>query len=180
MRTGVRVSDAMTFEPIVITPKTKLQDAAKLMQEKEIGSLVVLEDNELKGIVTEWDIVRKAVAEGKDTKAIQASDIMATNLVTIDPNKDIYEALTSMRNNDVRHLPVVSKKKLVGYLTLKDILKIQPELFDIMVENFKLREELSKPVGRRQAKGSCAMCGIESNALFDDNGIFLCRNCKHK
>jgi len=180
MKTGVRVSDAMTFEPISISPGTKLEEAAKLMLKNSIGSLVVLEKGKLKGIITEWDIVHRVVAKGMNPKTLQAQNIMVSNLITIDPNKDIYEALTRMRNNDIRHLPVISKKKLVGYLTLKDILKIQPELFDILIDNYVLREETDKPVGARQAKGTCASCGITSNALFDENGIFLCRNCKNK
>ena len=139
MKTGVRVSDAMTYDPIVVSPEIYLEEAAKLMKKKDIGSLVILEEDKLKGIITEWDIVRKAVAVGKKPKDTKAKDIMEAKLVKISPDSDIYDALLKMRNNDIRHLPVVRKNKLLGFLTLKDILKIQPELFDILVEKWEMR-----------------------------------------
>lgn len=69
---------------------------------------------------------------------------MATDLVTISPGKDVYDALILMRNHDIRQLPVIEKNKLVGFLTSKDILKIQPELFDLFIEKYELREEQRK------------------------------------
>ena len=57
-----------------------------------------------------------------------------SSVVTISPEKDVFEALVTMRNNDIRHLPVVKGNELLGFLTLKDVLKIQPELFDILLE----------------------------------------------
>ena len=140
MKTGVRVSDAMTNEPVSVYPDTPMDKCAVLMKERDIGSLIVTENDVLKGILTEWDIVRKAVAVGKKPSETLASDIMESKVVTISPDSDIYDALLKMRNNDIRHLPVVKNKKLLGFLTLKDILKIQPELFDILVEKWEMRD----------------------------------------
>ncbi|RLE41613.1 inosine-5-monophosphate dehydrogenase [Candidatus Woesearchaeota archaeon] len=180
MRTGVHVGDAMTYEPITISPDTPLEEAAKIMKRKDVGSLIVKDDERLKGIITEWDIVRKVVATGNDPKNTRVKDIMVTNVITISPNADIYDALVRMRNNDIRHLPVVQRGKLVGFITIKDILKIQPELFDILVDRWELREEEEKPLGERVASGTCNMCGKESSVLLDVNGMLVCRKCRQK
>ncbi len=180
MKTGVKVSDAMTYNPISVSVTTTLKDCAIIMDKKEIGSLLVKDGDVFKGIITEWDIVRKAVAKGKDPAKLKAKDIMVSKLVTISPNQDIYDALMKMRNNDIRHLPVVQKDKLVGFLTLKDVLKIQPELFDIMVDKIDIREASEKPVGGKKTPGKCGMCGNESRSLMDVNGIFLCRECRQR
>jgi CBS domain-containing protein len=137
MKTGVSVADAMTQEPITISPNLPLEACAVLMKEHNIGSLIIREKDKLKGILTEWDIVRKVVATGGNPKKLTAKDVMESNVVTISPNQDIYEALVKMRNNDIRHMPVVKAGVLVGYLTIKDVLKIQPELFEILVEKME-------------------------------------------
>ena len=134
MKTGVSVADAMTQKPVTISPEVVLKNCAAMMKKGNIGSLIIKDKNKLQGILTEWDVVRKVVADGKDPNKLKASDVMVKNLVTISPNKDVYEAIVKMRDNDIRHLPVVKDNKLIGFLTLKDILKIQPELFDILCE----------------------------------------------
>ncbi len=134
MKTGVSVVDAMTHSPVTVMPTKSLEFCAKLMKEKNIGSLIVEQDKKLLGIITEWDVVRKVVADGRDPKFMRAEDIMENKVVTIEPDKDVFEALVTMRNSDIRHLPVVNGSELLGFLTLKDVLKIQPELFDILLE----------------------------------------------
>jgi len=134
MKTGVSVADAMTHSPVTVSPSKALEHCAILMKEKNIGSLIVEQNKKLMGIITEWDIVRKVVADGANPKFIRAEDVMENKVVTISPEKDVFEALVTMRNNDIKHLPVVNGKELIGFLTLKDVLKIQPELFDILLE----------------------------------------------
>ena len=148
MKTGYKVQDVMTTVPIKVEKSTSLKEAAQLMAKFNINSLVVIEENKLVGVVTDEDFVRKLVAKWdhpKDEATI--SQIMSTDLVTIEPHRDIYQALVVMRDNAIRQLPVLEGDKLVGFLTQKDILKIQPELFDIVVESLELREEGRKIKG---------------------------------
>lgn len=140
MKTGIQVSDAMTEKPIHVSTHVKLSDVAKIMREKHVGGMIVKEGHELKGLVTEQDMVRKAIAEGVDPKSADIKDFMETEIISIEPEADIYEALVKMRDNNIRHLPVMKGKKLVGLLTIKDILRIQPSLFDLIVEKFEIRE----------------------------------------
>lgn len=160
-KTGVTVCDAMTKRPIIAKPDEGLERLAREMAHHHVGSLVVMKDKKLVGIVTEPDIIRKVIAKNKNPYKLKAKDIMEKKVVTIGPEQDIYDALVLMKRHDIRHLPVMDSKKMVGFLTIKDILKIEPQLFEIMVEKFELREEEKKPV-RQSLEGKeevCEFCG---------------------
>jgi len=140
----------MTVKPVVATPQTSIRDVAALMDRFGVGSVLVKEGSELLGIVTEADYVRRAVLEGHDTIKTPISKIMTKDIVTVNPGVDVLDALLLMKDADVRHLPVVDDGRLVGFVTLKDILKIQPHLFENIVDMLELREEHRKPVMRNE------------------------------
>lgn len=178
MKTGYKISDAMTRRPITVTTETHIRDCAKLMAKKHVGGLLIVDNEKLKGVLTEQDIVRKGIAKDKDVKNMRVKDVMEKNLITIDPNKDIYNALVIMRDKNIRHLPVMHKGEMLGLLTLKDILKIQPQLFDILVEKFEIREEERKVapiVGG--SEGICETCGNYTSNLHDVDESMVCSNC---
>lgn len=179
MRTGISVGEAMTQRPITVTPSTALKQCAKIMSDKNVGSLVVSEKNKFVGIITERDLVRKVLAKGIPAGQCKAKDVMEQNLITITPDKDIFDAITKMRDANIRHLPVVQDNKLLGLVTMKDVLKIEPDLFDILVQKFELREETHKPVFRQFAKeGACSSCGKYTSGLVYQDGTFVCEECK--
>lgn len=183
IKTGFRVCDAMTRKPIAVRPDTTAKEAAALMQEKDVGSLVVKDGETLSGYITEQGIVHKIVAKNRNPEKVRVKDIMITNVAVIEPSKDIFEALMKMRDLDIKQLPVVDKEnnKLVGLLTLKDILKIQPQLFELLAEKFSLREEDRKPIFMaKQMEGTCDACGQYFNELYEKEGQFLCADCRKK
>jgi len=141
MKTGYKVCDVMTRKPVEVTPDTSIVDCARIMAENHVGSLVVRENKKIVGLLTEKDIVRKIVARGFDLEKISAKDAMNSSFVSISPEKDIYDALVLMRDHNVRQVPVMSGKKMVGFLTGKDILKIQPQLFELLADKIELREQ---------------------------------------
>lgn len=134
----------MTNKPIIASKEMSLVEAAKLMDEENVNSLLIEENEKAKGIITDEDLVRKVIAKGLDPKKARLKDVMSQDLVTIKSNRDIYDALILMRQNNIRQLPVVDNDKLVGFLTSKDILKLQPELFDIFAEKYEIREQNRK------------------------------------
>jgi CBS domain-containing protein len=140
MQTGYKVMDIMTNKPVTAPKDMSLKDATVLMTNEDVNSLLLVENNQAVGIVTDEDIVRKCVALGLDSKKLKLKDIATVNLITISPDKDLYEALSLMREHNVRQLPVVDKV-LVGFLTVKSILKIQPDLVDLWMEKYEIREE---------------------------------------
>lgn len=141
METGCMVGDAMSPFPACVGPEINLQDCAKKMAEKKIGSLLVKDDGKLLGIFTEQDMVRKAMMNNRLAAEVKAKEIMEKIVVTIAPDQDITQAIELMRDNNVRHLPVINEERVVGLITLKDILKIQPELFEIVSEKMVLGKE---------------------------------------
>ena len=133
--------DVMTTKPVTVDKDINLTNAAKLMEESNINSLLIIEKDNAIGIITDEDIVRNVVARGLDPKKIKIKDVMKKDLVYISPGADVYKALLLMRDNNIRQLPVMENEKLKGYLTLKDILKIQPELIDLIMEKYSLEEQ---------------------------------------
>jgi len=146
METGFKVLDAMTKMPITATSNISITDAARLMVKHGVGSLLVVDRDQLRGIITEGDLTYRVIAKSLSPDKTLVSDIMTTDVVSLAPDMDIYDALVQMNNFEIRHAPVMHNSKLVGFLTQKDILKIQPDLFDLIVERMHIREEKEKPV----------------------------------
>jgi len=177
MKTGIIVHDAMTKELITVSPDTTIKACAELMEEKEIGSVIVEEKNRLIGILTEQDIVRKITAKGHTGKHA-VKDFMNEKVKTIEPGVDISEAIDLMKLKNVKTLPVKDGDKVIGMLALKDILKIQPGLFEVWVEKMRIREENTKPIFKTNPnEGICEACGEYFPELSDIEGSLLCKLC---
>ena len=144
MNTGIKVGDAMTLKPVGVAPEMHVAACAQLMKQYKVGSLVVSDGDKLIGILTENDMVRRCLAEGKNPLTMSAMDLCTENVVTVNPEEDIFDAIQIMIDYDIRHLPVTIEEKLVGFITVKDILKLEPALFDILSEKFELRESERK------------------------------------
>ena len=171
MKTGINVSDAMTKKPVAVSQNTSIKECAKIMEEKDVSSLAIKEGTKIVGMVTEKDIVRRSIAREKNTDG-PVKEIMSREIVRIGPEEDIYDALLLMNQTDIRRLPVVSKNELVGLLTDKDILKIQPSLFEIVVNKIQVKEEKEKLA----LYGICSRCSSEG-PVFISNKTILCGSC---
>ena len=178
MKSGYKVMDAMTTKPISVSREMTLQECASIMDNNHVGAVAVKDDEHSVGILTEQDIVRKVIAKGINPLKKKVREFMETELITIEPETDVYDALIKMRDLNIRHLPVVKDNRMVGLLTLKDILKIQPQLFELLVEKFELREEKRKPINRViPNEGICQACGEYSEEIKNVNGSLLCPKC---
>jgi CBS domain-containing protein len=119
---GKTIRDAMTTNPRGVESSTQVAEAAKLMKSENVGSLPVTEGDRLVGMVTDRDIVVRVVAEGKDVQSATVGEIASKDLVTVDPQQDLDEALRLMAQHQVRRLPVVEEDgRLVGILAQADI-----------------------------------------------------------
>jgi len=136
--------EAMTKAPIAVDPDEVLIKCVKKMVQGDVGSLVVTKNDKLLGIITERDFTEKVLAKNLDIKKFKAKDIMSTRMINVSPDQDLYDAIVLMSREDVRRLPVTKGDRFIGLLTYKDVLKIQPDLYDIFIERFKLREEQEK------------------------------------
>ena len=133
MKTGISVGDAMSQNPVAIDSNDSVVKASKLMLKKRVGSLLIVQAGELKGLITEKDIVR-LIAKGLSPNKTKVSDVMTKKVHTIKPSEDLFEAIKHMKKNKVRRLPVVYRKKLVGLLTETDVLTLQPVLYEMLYD----------------------------------------------
>lgn len=118
----MKVKDCMCNHVNFVKPETTIKDCAKIMCENHIGCTPVCDcDNKLVGIVTDRDILLRAVACDKDTCKTPVSEIMTTKPYTCDSNADITEAQTIMSDKQVRRIPIMENNKVVGILTLGDL-----------------------------------------------------------
>jgi len=107
-----------------ISPNASVFDALKLMAEKEIGALVVLENEKMVGIVSERDYARKIILKGKSSKDTPVGEIMTSEVVHTSPDKKVRKCLSLMTKHHFRHLPVLDKGQLVGILSIEDVKRV--------------------------------------------------------
>lgn len=117
----MKVRDIMTPQVESADYNTSLIQVAQMMAQQDVGSIPVCEQNELRGILTDRDLVVRAVSKGVDLNNTRASEIMSTTPVTVSPELDIHEAARLMSESQIRRLPVVENGKLVGMLALGDL-----------------------------------------------------------
>jgi CBS domain-containing protein len=119
---GKSVRDAMTPSVRTASPSQSLAEAAQLMKSDDVGSIAIVEEGRLVGIVTDRDIAIRAVAEGVDPSAVTIAEVASRDLVTVEPDRDLDEALALMARHQVRRLPVVEEDgRLVGILAQADV-----------------------------------------------------------
>ena len=115
------IRDAMTEDPHSIGASESVVEAARLMRDEHIGSLPVTEDQRLVGMITDRDITTRVVAEGAVPETTSVGDVYSRDLISVEPNNDLEEALQVMARHQVRRLPVVENGRLVGMVAQADI-----------------------------------------------------------
>lgn len=118
------VKGVMAKPVITVDRRCSVYKAAKIMSEKGIGCIVVLDDGEPVGIATERDILQRVVAKGLDTCQTRMMDITSKPLITIEGNTPIIDAIRTMQKKNIRHLPIIEKGELVGIVTQRDLLRV--------------------------------------------------------
>lgn len=171
----------MTLRIVSIKPESSLYECVKLMAKERINSLLITKERRLVGILTSRDIFlaisKKPNIGLKKTKAIE---IASKKLAVIKPSADISQALNKMRVLHFRRLPVVSKGKLLGMITLKDILLIEPQMYEEMKDIMDVKESNRKEqqvLSDWPLEGICENCGALSE-LLKVEGQILCADCR--
>jgi CBS domain-containing protein len=122
----IRVNEIMSLNIAAVTTETTIQDTAQLMHEKRTSSVLVIENESLEGIITERDMVARVVAQGVPLSS-PASEIMTPNPITISRFAYYYEAISLILLKGIKHLPVMEDSKVVGIVTLSDLLRKKSE-----------------------------------------------------
>ena len=179
----IAVGDVMTRNFSCIKPNATLRDCAKLMVKKRVNSLPITEGKRLIGFVTARDILWAITKKPKiSLKSVKALGIATKKVAVIKPSADVSQALYKMKKTGFRRLPVLSKGDVVGIITLKDILRIDPNIYHKMADIDNIREEteklkrLSNP-DEWDSEGLCDECGAFA-ALLKVEGRPLCPDCR--
>jgi CBS domain-containing protein len=122
-----QVKDVMTRSPSVCDRQTTVLEASRLMREEDVGSIPVVADGKPVGVVTDRDIVLRVVAEGRDPSMITAGEIASGELVVVEPDQGLDDALRLMAKHQVRRLPVVDDDRLVGIVAQADVARTADE-----------------------------------------------------
>jgi CBS domain-containing protein len=137
---GQSIRDVMTSNPCTIDAEKSVAYAAKMMRDEDVGLAPIVEGDKLIGMLTDRDIAIRVVAEGRDPGQVKVRDVASRQLVTIDPQQDLDEALRIMAKHQVRRLPVVEEDgQLVGVVAQADVAREGDDM-----KTGKLVEEISE------------------------------------
>jgi CBS domain-containing protein len=118
----MKIKDIMSKEIACVDAKSTAADAAKKMKDQNVGSVLIIDQDQLKGLVTDRAIATKAVAAEKDPRTLPVTDIMTREIIGCSEDDDVFDVLQTMGKNQVRRLPVVNdQSQLVGVVSMADI-----------------------------------------------------------
>jgi CBS domain-containing protein len=123
MKTVTQLLEAKGREVHAIGPDARVIDALKLMADKDVGALVVTEGAKISGIISERDYARKVILQGKSSHDIAVREIMTARVVTVQPRHTVEECMALMTEKRIRHLPVTEGERLIGVLSIGDLVK---------------------------------------------------------
>jgi len=123
MKTLKQLLEAKGRNVYSITPDARVFDALKLMADKSVGALIVTEGDRLAGIISERDYARKVILHGKSSHDLQVREIMTSKVITVHPGQTVEECMALMTEKRIRHLPVTEGERLIGVLSIGDLVK---------------------------------------------------------
>jgi CBS domain-containing protein len=130
--TSLPIKNVMVKEVITIKDNATVKQAAETMSQLGISCLIVLEKRKAAGIITEMDLLKRVIAEGKDPNITKVTQVMSRPLIVAEPDMDLGEAVELMFRKKIKKLPVVHEDRLMGLITLTDIARGAPEMLKII------------------------------------------------
>ena len=124
-------------EVYTIAPEATVLDALKIMAEQNIGALLVVSQGEMVGILSERDCIRKVDVLGRNARDTKISEIMTSNVITVDAGQPLEECMSLMIEKNIRHLPVCEGKELLGVVSVRDVLKEVIEVQQMMLSQLE-------------------------------------------
>jgi CBS domain-containing protein len=174
----VRVKELMTESVVSMDVDDTVAEAARLMDEKGISSVLVNRQGELVGIITDRDIITRILSKRLDATKVRVGEVMSSPLITIGEDASVEEAAKKMAQHAIRRLVVERDHQKVGIISESDMIRVDSELHFLIRERSKLEARLTP--GRPQAvtlAGFCEECGNYSPRLRKVNGHWLDEDC---
>lgn len=178
MATGLKTRDAMVTPVITGKPDQTILEASKKMKKAGVGSLIVVENSRVVGIVTREDIVNEVAAKNLLPENVLVKDIQSTSLITCSPDSDISEAAALMSRYKFERIPVVSNGKLIGIISAREIAKVAPPMLEIATEHLRLNDV--PEIRGEKNTGDCQVCGNFAENLHYINDEWICDSCREE
>jgi len=125
------------YDVFTVTPDATVFEALNLMAEHNIGALLVMTGEEINGIVSERDCIRKVDVMGRNAKETKIREIMTSNVITVDADQPLEDCMGLMIDKNIRHLPVCEGKQLLGLLSVRDVLREVIEVQQMMLSQLE-------------------------------------------
>jgi len=171
--TRMPIHEVMRYTTTSIDSEASVFRAAEKMCRDEVGSCIVLQNNVPVGIITEQDINCKVVAKNFKPDKVYVSKVMSTPLITINSKSTVGDAAHMMVKNTVRRLPVVDKDKVIGIVTVRDLLSVATEMNEILSELIEVNRDDDET-----NMGLCDECGAMADDLKSVDNRMLCPGCR--
>ncbi|RQD84497.1 CBS domain-containing protein [Methanosalsum natronophilum] len=175
---GVSVHSVMSKKIFSLDTNESSLKAAKIMNEHNIGSIIVTKNSNVTGIITERDLVKKVLASELNPGDVTVEEMMSSPIISIRPSASTIEAAKVMLKFNIRRLAVMENKTLVGIVTDRDIIAIAPELDTILNNLIEMNRETSIEKEADIYTGICTNCESFSRDLQYFNGMTICESCR--
>jgi CBS-domain-containing membrane protein len=182
----VSVAEVMNKTVITMDINTDIPAIAREMVKHDVGSVIITENEKAMGIITERDLVKGIVTENRKPGKVNASKILSTPLVTVEPETSVVKASEIMLKANIKRLPVLENGKIIGVVSNTDILMVTPGLSTILKDLIDMNREalLSVPsiedIDEDFSTGICESCSYHSVDLKLVDGRYLCENCRQE
>jgi len=177
MNKDVLVKEVMKTNLVIVQPFTTVLEAARIMKANKIGNVIIAEINHPIGILTESDIIKKVICEGKNAKEVLVEEVMSSPIVVTEPYISLQDALKIMGKCNIRRLLVIENNNLVGIITQRDISRLSPALLEIAHEWSGIGTRDEEYLQSQTFSGKCEDCNTLSTSLKSVDGRLLCDDC---
>ncbi len=166
------VGQVVKRKAVIVKPDDTIERVAKILSRHKVGSAVVVENEEIVGVITDRDILDKVVAKGRDPKTVKVREVMTKNPITIEDDYDISDAIDKMMEKGIRRLLVTRLGKPLGFVTAADLLAAL---------NAMNSEEEEEEVEETEVYGICELCGQYGplyKVYIEGQARWICESCK--
>ncbi|WP_099211480.1 CBS domain-containing protein [Thermococcus henrietii] len=166
------VGQVVKRKAVIVKPDDTIERVARILSRHKVGSAVVVDDDEIVGVITDRDILDKVVAKGRDPKTVRVHEVMTRNPITIEDDYDISDAIDKMMEKGIRRLLVTRLGKPLGFVTAADLLAAL---------NSMNSEEEEETVEETEVYGICELCGQYGplyKVYIEGQERWICESCK--
>ena len=140
----LKAEDVMVREVVTLDENVSAKKAAEIMAQEGVSAIIATSEGKARGILTERDILKRIVAEDKNSRKTKVKEIMSSPLVTIEPSTDLEEAAHIMFEKKIKNLPVTHENRMIGLISLQDVCRLQPEILRILRQSMETPKNLQK------------------------------------